>query len=276
MASPNGVAMFSKCKNKMKRVRQSYFQSESPQPLQSYKRQRRPEGHAPQSVQIYLEDSLARKAVNTLFQFGSNDALDTIREAQRNPFHPLLTEAGILEMDPEDVIHPARMVALDLSRPWTRSRMVMARGFVQRLIDADSDEVLSFLSDKALLRLLEFAANQVNDATRDGKSPRTTTLYRGAWVDNFKSQQQHYTLPAPVSFTPNLAYAQRVGGADMQAKTAPVFVWEMNLDVGTAALVTDTEVVLPAGTVLASEGCNNGVCPVRVVDMETMPVEYPE
>ena len=252
------------------------FESELLNKSSKYKRQRRGHGRG-QSVQIYIGDALARKVINTLFQFDSTDALDTIREARRNPFHPLLVEAGILEMDPEDVIHPARMKALDLNRPWTRSRVARARVFIQKLVDADPDEALSFLSDKALLKLLKFAANQVNDATRSGRVSGMTTLYRGVWIDNF-GQQKHYTLPCPVSFTTNFAVAESVGGADVQAKTDPVFVWEIILDAVTPALVTDTEVILPAGTVLASDGCkhNRIICPVRVVDMETMPVEFPE
>ena len=56
----------------MKRIRNTYTE-------QSYKRQRR---HIPnQSVQIYLQDPLARKTINTLFQFGHHDALDAIRKA---------------------------------------------------------------------------------------------------------------------------------------------------------------------------------------------------
>ena len=228
-------------------------------------------------VQIYLEDALARKAVNTLFQYGSTDALEIIRESQRNPFHPLLRGAGIAEMDPEEVIHPARMIALNLRRPWTRSRVAKAREVVQKIMDGNPDETLRFLSDKALLRLLEFAANQVNDATRSGRVSGMTKLYRGVWVDNFKTQRQ-YTLPRPVSLTPNFAFAQSVGATDVDAKTEPVYVWEVVLDGVTPVLVTDTEVILPAGTVLSSDGCQHRdrLCPVRVVDVKTMPVEFPE
>lgn len=246
-------------------------------PASDARQRRRVDLGVGRGVQIYLEDALARKVVNTLFQFGPNDALETTREAQRNPFHPLLVEAGVLDMDPEDVIHPARLFALDLRRPWTRSRMARARGFVQKMIDADPDEVLSFLSDKALLKLLKYAANQVHDATHGDRISGVTPLYRGVWVDNFK-QQSRYTLPFPTSFTPNFGVAEGVGGADVQAKTEPVFVWELNMGIVTPSLVTDTEVILPAGTVLSSRGCPRSdiICPVSVVDVETMPVEYPE
>lgn len=220
-------------------------------------------GAVPVAVRVYLRDAVARDAVNTLYTLGGVDAVDVVRSAGRNPFQPLLADAGVLAMEPEDVIHPARLVELGLTRPWTRSRTARARQLVQQLPDMTATSALPLLSDDAVVALLQHTRDAVEAAARAGRAPRAR-VFRGAWVDYFRHGP--YTAAQPLSLTRDAQFARDMGAVDVQAQTPPLYVWRVALDGGEAALVTDDEIILPAGTVLAAAGGGGGVVRVRVVD----------
>lgn len=227
---------------------------------------------APGAVGVYLSDPLARRAVNALFRFGAQDALEAVREGGRNPFQPLLADAGVLAMDPEAVLHPARLVEAGLQRPWTRSRTARARELVAALPGMPAAQSLDYLSDGALLALLQYAADAVRDAT--GSDRPRGRFFRGEWLDHFRAGE--HVTPMPLALTADRDMARTRGGVDVDAATEPRYVWEVELDGTAAALVGDGEVVLPAGTVLVSQGCRGGVCAVRVAPGETLRVAMDE
>lgn len=214
------------------------------------------------AVRVYLRDAVARDAVNALYTLGAVDAVDVVRGAGRNPFQPLLADAGVLAMEPQDVIHPARLVQLGLQRPWTRSRTARARQLVEQLPGMTPEAALPLLSDDAVLALVEHTRDAVDDAARSGRAPRTQ-LFRGAWVDYFRDGD--YAAAQPLSLTRDARFAAAVGGVDVQAQTRPLYVWRLTLDGDEPALVTADEVILPAGTRLAAAGSDGAVRDVRVV-----------
>lgn len=205
----------------------------------------------PEAVQVYLHDALARQAVNTLFRLGAQDAVGVVRAAGRSPFQSLLAAAGVLGMDPQAVIHPARLQELGLQGPWTRSRVQRAREIVQQLPGMTGERALPLLSDAAVRALLEHTRDAVDGATRAGRAP-PSQLFRGVWADYFHDGPHKTAMP--LSLTRDAQYAQAMGAVDAQAQTEPLYVWRVALDGSVPALVTDEEVILPAGTRLVGAG----------------------